>query len=454
MSDESSSTIRIVRPGDSDYDQSRNVWNARFNDRQPSEIMYCYSVKDVQTALKQVLDAQTPFRVRSGGHCYEGYSLSKEGAVIDVSNMNTVSVANGIATIGAGAKLQDVYKALGQTPIPGGTCPSVGITGLATGGGLGMLLRAEGLLSDKLVQVNVVIADGTEIAATADSDSELFWACRGGGGGNFGIVTSLQFQTVEVGDVTVFRYIFDISQLVQVMQAWQSWAPAQATELSCIVTLYVQDKQILIFGQYNGPEADARKCLDRFKPGVKPIQNPDILQQSSYYQAVLQIADWEGMVSSKPDPVRAIGATSFAYKALPKDGWQALSDQITIATNKGLTGAGPTLYPMQGAVTQIKPEDTAFPYRNALMLLCYQANWPDQSNDDSYKQWIQDTRNALLPYTSNDCYVNIPDRSLKDYMTAYYGTNATCLTKVKSKYDPGNVFQYKQGIPLAAPSTT
>src|SRR5215208_1119169 len=170
-------TERVVTPGDPDYDSARQVWNEIYT-ASPAEIVYCQGAQDVSVALRRALDKGTPFRVRCGGHSYEGYSTLDDGVVIDVTDMNQVSVSDDrkTAVIGAGGRLIDIYSALSAegVAIPGGTCPPVGISGLTLGGGLGMLVRAEGMLIDSLLSLEMVDARGRVLTAGKDNNPDLF----------------------------------------------------------------------------------------------------------------------------------------------------------------------------------------------------------------------------------------------------------------------------------------
>src|SRR5215471_6789135 len=188
---------RVITPGEPGYSDACEVWNARF-DGHPKQVIFCQNSHEVSTALRQARAQNTPFRVRCGGHSYEGFSMAgEEGVVIDISEMNTISVNSDrtVAVLGGGGNLGDIYAKLFQVgiTIPGGTCPEVGVSGLVQGGGLGMLVRSRGLLLDSLLELEMVDAGGRILTVGPSSHPDLYWACRGGGGGNFGIVTALKF---------------------------------------------------------------------------------------------------------------------------------------------------------------------------------------------------------------------------------------------------------------------
>src|SRR5215208_3132519 len=223
----------VVLPESPGYDSARKPTIARFHDARPQAIVLCETAEDVSGAILFARRSGLETASRSGGHCFAGRS-STGGVVLDVSPMRSVSVSGGVATVGAGARLGDVYDSLDEhgLTIPAGCGPSVGIAGLTLGGGLGILGRKHGLTSDHLLGAQVVLADGRVVECDEHQDEELFWALRGAGGGNFGVVTSLVFNTVTVPSATVFHFLWPHTHAVALIHAWQSWAPAAPDELA------------------------------------------------------------------------------------------------------------------------------------------------------------------------------------------------------------------------------
>ena len=223
----------VVIQGSPGYDQARKPAIARFHDARPQAVVFCATAGDVAEALAVARRFGLPAVPRSGGHCFAGRS-SGPGMVIDVTPMRSVSVADGVATIGAGARLGDVYDALaGQgLTIPAGCGPGVGIAGLTLGGGLGILGRTHGLTCDSLLAARVVLADGQAAACDDGHARDLFWALRGAGHGTFGVVTSLDFRTVPEPATTAFHLTWPYDHAERVIRAWQEWAPAAPGELA------------------------------------------------------------------------------------------------------------------------------------------------------------------------------------------------------------------------------
>lgn len=223
----------LLRPGDRDFTAARKLFNPRFDVVRPAAVAYCAGPGDIAECLSFARRNGIPVAVRSGGHSYAGWSSGKGRLVIDVQKMAAVQASGRRATVGAGAKLIDVYAGLAarKRTIPAGSCPTVGISGLTLGGGIGAVARAYGLTCDSLTGAAVVTADGKLREATEDSDADLFWALRGGGGGNFGVVTSLDFRTQVAPTCQTFFLSWPWSRAAAVVREWQRWAPAAPEEI-------------------------------------------------------------------------------------------------------------------------------------------------------------------------------------------------------------------------------
>jgi FAD/FMN-containing dehydrogenase len=223
----------VAVPGSPAFDRLPRPFNARYHDPLPRAVVLCAAPADVVETLAFLAAHGLEPAIRSGGHCLAGHS-STGGVVVDVSAMRAVSIDGALATVGAGARLGAVYDTLaadGRT-IPGGSCPPVGIAGLTLGGGLGILGRSYGVTSDRLVAAEVVLADGRVVVCDEDRDSDLFWALRGAGAGNFGVVTSLVFRTVPAPDVTNVHLSWPFSDVAAVIGGWQAWAPFGPDEVA------------------------------------------------------------------------------------------------------------------------------------------------------------------------------------------------------------------------------
>src|SRR5262249_33704164 len=219
-----------------DFERQPKPYNARFDHLLPQAAALCKTTEDVARTVAFIRRRGLESATRCGGHCFGGRSWAP-GIVIDVSLMRFISGSDGIATIGAGARLGEVYGSLlvhGMT-IPGGTCPSVGIAGLTLGGGFGMLGRKHALASDNLAGCRIVLADDQSLDCEEHHESDLSWALRGAGTGHFGVVTELRFRTVPVTSVvTTFNLFWPFSQAGRVVEAWLGWAGRAPDDLNDI----------------------------------------------------------------------------------------------------------------------------------------------------------------------------------------------------------------------------
>ncbi|WP_088067343.1 FAD-binding oxidoreductase [Gottfriedia luciferensis] len=437
-------TGRIVTPNDAEYVQARTN-NTLNNPKFPKIIVFCQKVRDVLNALNWVKENNMPFRVRSGRHSYENFSLVNGGLIIDVSEMNKVTVDREemTAKIEAGANLGKVYNDLwekGMT-IPGGTESSVGLVGLTLGGGIGMLTRLYGLTCDNLLEVEIVIANGHGeaklIKANKTQNSDLFWACCGGGGGNFGIVTSLKFNVHPISTVSIFSIIWEWKDLEDAFDAWQYWAIRTDDRLTSEIELKSKEaNQIIAQGEFVGPVSKLKELIRPLTETGSPIKV--MVKQVPYIEAVHFFDEASGNI-----PAYKKRSGSFLYDPLPKNAILIMKRFLENAPNVRSSIWHQSL---GGAVSKLKPNETAFFYRNAKIAQEYLSDWRIPEEEGKSIRWIEELRNALTRYTTGD-YVNWPDRFIRDWPTAYYGGNLNRLRAVKREYDPLNLFKFPQSIP-------
>lgn len=264
-------TGRIVTPDDPGYEQARTNNNLN-NPKYPRVIVFCQDTKDVINALNWARENNEPFRIRSGRHSYENYSLLNKGLVIDISDMNDIqlNLQEMTVKIEAGANLGSVYRVLGEqgVTIPAGTESSVGVVGLTLGGGIGMLSRPFGLTCDNLIEIEMVGVSGHEgatvIQANRQKNSDLLWAScgGGGGGGNFGIVTALTFKLHPINDVAIFSITWGWEDFERAFDAWQKWAPYTDERLTSQIELKSKEiGEIVAQGEFVGSASELKKLL-------------------------------------------------------------------------------------------------------------------------------------------------------------------------------------------------
>ena len=267
----------VVTSADGAYDSARRLYSPRYDGVRPGAIVFCETAQDVWRTVRWSRRHSIRVVARSGGHSYAGYSTCK-GVVVDVTRMSgiTVNHAAGTATIGAGARLVDVDQALFQegVMIPAGSCPSVGIAGLTLGGGHGFSGRKYGLTCDNVRSLIIVTASGQALLASQTQHPDLYWACRGGGAGQFGIVTSFVFNTHPASDVVTYRATWNWSDAAAVVAAWQAWAPTAPDDLFSMCDLIATDGPggpiVASNGQYFGSEAGLQSLLQPLVNAAAP----------------------------------------------------------------------------------------------------------------------------------------------------------------------------------------
>ncbi len=480
---------QLVLPPDAAWSTAIELFNTRFSSIVPGAVAFCATPADVAASIAFARANGLPLRARNGRHSYGGYSTC-DGLVIDVTEMDAVAVSTDAttATIGAGAVLIDIYVALAArgVTIPGGTCPSVGITGLTLGGGHGEVSRAFGLTSDALVALEIVLADGRIVTASEQTEPDLFWACRGGGGGNFGIVTSMTFATSPIGDVTLFSVDWAWADAVPAMVAWQEWVLGLPDEVFTGIALLTQpggpsaSPYIGASGTFLGTPTEWSAIVAPLVAAVTPTATN--VEQKTYLEAIDIHAGCATITEQECHPtywnppgqlVQNTWAATSAYvgEAAPLsaaavqvivdfvDGRQGDPLQPTDATSFGTGGVGFDSY--GGAINRVASDATAFVHRDALALGQYLAYWQVDSPAAlvaSNEAWLRALTDAMAPYSNGQAYQNYIDPGLDGWLQAYYGANLPRLREIKLQVDPENVFSFAQSIPPAepppSPSTT
>src|SRR5262249_7938295 len=433
----------VVQRGAPGYDAARVLYDTRFDGVKPQAIAYCESLADVQRTVRWAHRHGVRILPRSGGHSYGGYSTTS-GVIVDVSRLHAISVtADGRAAVGAGAHLLDVYTALAARGrmIPGGTCPTVGIAGLTQGGGIGLSGRKFGLTCDSLVEATVVLADGSVAVANAHQHQDLFWALRGGGGGNFGIITRFVFRTHPASAVTTYSLEWRWSDAKKVVQAWQQLAPQAPDELASVLNVSAAaggGASITSAGQFFGSEMSLRSLLAALANTGSPTRYTTTPR--TFLGAVHYFAGGGG------------GRSTFAAKSsicnatLAAAGIDELLNQIESKRTSG-TGSGIVLLDSWGgAINRVGKAKTAFVHRDALFSLQYLAYWNAGAAAAPNVAWLRRCHAAMRPYVSAFAYQNYIDPDLSTWPRAYYGSNLPRLRQVKRRYDPHNVFHFKQSV--------
>jgi FAD/FMN-containing dehydrogenase len=432
-------------PDSPDYERARKPPIVRFQDVRPEAIVLCRNPDDVVETIAVARLTGLETAIRSGGHCFAGRS-SARGIVIDVSPMRSVSVDRGIATVGAGTTLGEVYDALNEhgRTIAAGCGPSVGIAGLVLGGGLGILGRRHGLTSDRLVGAEVVLADGRVVECDAQRDEDLFWALRGAGAGSFGVVTRLELRTLPSPTATSFHVAWPAADAAAVIDAWQDWAPESPDEIAASLLVVAPGDPALppavtVFGAMLGTAADAAELLGALVACSGATPASSALTQMSYPETKRYLSehgpgdDLEGALYSRSE---------FFRRPLPAATIAALVDQLV---RDRLPGQSRELdfTPWGGAYNRVREDATAFPHRSERFLLKHavvvEPGGP--AAERAARGWLARSWELVHPYGSGGVYPNFPDPDLDDPGRAYYGANYDRLVRVKASYDPAGFFR-------------
>jgi FAD/FMN-containing dehydrogenase len=443
----------VITPADAGYDAARAVWNGMI-DKRPALIVRCSGVADVMAAVEFACSQDLELAVRGGGHSLPGFSTSDGGIVVDLSPMKGIQVdPERLRVVAQGGvtwkELDHETQAFGLA-VTGGLISSTGIAGFTLGGGIGWLMRKYGLSADNLVAADMVTADGRLVHASEAENAELFWGLRGGGG-NFGVVTSFEFQLHRVGPTVLAGPIFfPGEQAAQILRGYRSYTAQLPDEMTTLVNLTtappapflpesVHGKKIVaVVGVYAGAPDAGRELADGLRALGTPIV--DLLGPMPYttMQTLL-------------DPLWAAGVRNF-FKA----GYTpALADDTIDALVRAHQS---TISPMSeihvqhvgGAIARVAEDATAFGERAAPYLINIIARWADGSTDAAQIGWASDLYSAIEPATTGGSYVNFmsvgDDRVAATYGEAKYER----LARLKETWDPSNLFRLNQNIQPAA----
>lgn len=434
---------RALRAGDHGYDQAREVWNGMI-DRRPPMIVQCASVDDVIAALAFARSHDLPLTVRGAGHSIAGKSTTEEGMVIDLGRMKgvEVDVDARVARVAPGAVGADLDAAaqVHGLATTGGTYSTTGVIGLTLGGGMGFLARRYGLAVDNLLSADVVLADGSQVHASETEHPDLFWALRGGGG-NFGIVTSIELRLHEVGPQIAVAQVFypwDVAgDVFRMYRDFVSDAPDEVGGYALAVNVppipefpqasHGSTAVALVFS-HSGPADEGERVLRPLTEFATPLFS--VLVPMDY--AVLQ----QSFDAPVPAHQRYYWKSSY-LTGIPDEAIDAF-----VAHADPLPGPYTSAYfeTMGGAIARVDPAATAFPHRNAPFNVAMSPGWADAAADDTCVAWARDFADAMSPWATGGIYANYADRDDAHRLRASYGPNLERLAEIKARYDRDEVF--------------
>ena len=462
----------LVQPSNPRYAIDRLLYNSKFVDLHPRAIAYCATPDDVARCLDFTATHDLTLAARSGGHSYGGYSNS-DGLVIDVSRMNaiTVDTTANVARVGAGAKLIDVYNVIGNAGrlLPGGSCPTVGIAGLALGGGIGVFGRKYGLTTDNVRAVTIVTADARVLQADAHTNTDLWWASRGGGGGNFGVVTSFEFDVHPMPEVTLFTLQYPWSAASTMVSAWGQWIATAPDELWSNCQLLSQGTYGYlpqIAGVFCGSPGELASVLAPLRSMIATAPTYSFSGSSAYLSAMEIEAGCSGLSIAAchlttQNPAGRLSREAYSAKSSYVNG--PISDASAVAyvaavenlhAHAPTVGGGLAFDAYGGAINRVASDATAFVHRDKLACIQATYSWSSYTSPSviaagaRWLQWLG--TNVFDPSTG--AYQNYIDPTLANWPKAYYGSNLARLAAIKTKYDPDRRFSFAQSIPGTAHS--
>ena len=432
----------LIQPSDARYEEARKVFNGMI-DRRPALIVRCAAVADVIAAVKLARETNTVVAVRGGGHGVAGNAVCDDGLVIDLSAMKRVRVNPGNRTARAegGTTWGDFDRetqAFGLATT-GGIVPSTGIAGLTLGGGIGYLNRKHGLACDNLLSAEVVTADGRLLRASTEENTDLFWGLRGGGG-NFGVVTSLEYQTHPVGPVLAGEVIYPLDQAKEVLRFYRDWSAAAPDEVRADATLLSGPE---------GPALDVILCycgaIEEGEKVLRPMRSCGSPLTDSV--APVPYATVQNLLTEIFQPGRLHYWKAGFVQALSDEAIEALVDFF--AANVPGFFAAIAIEHLGGAVSRVGPQDTAFGHRDAQHSLLVLRMWPDPADSEKNIDWARRCYRTAEPFLKAGVYVNYLGDEGEARVRAAYGVNYERLRAIKNKYDPTNFFRLNQNIKSA-----
>jgi FAD/FMN-containing dehydrogenase len=434
---------RLLLPADAGYDDVRTVWN-RMIDRRPAMIARCARADDVVAAVQFARDHDLLLSVRAGGHNVAGSAVCDRGLMIDLSPMKAIRVDPGrrLASVEAGLTWKEFDTAT-QTyglATTGGIISSTGVAGLTLGGGHGWLMRKHGLACDNIVAVELVTADGRRLRASHAEHADLFWGVRGGGG-NFGIVTSFEFQLHPIRTVLGGMLLFPLTRGREVLDIYRQQAVVAPDELTCGALITVWHDAIPVIAVtlcYCGAPERGERLVEPFRKLGSPIL--DTVRSLPY-------AELQTMFDATNPPGR------WYYKTGYLDGDRMQSSRFVevILDHCDFPSPSPLsrifIEHLGGAMGRVAPEATAFVHRRAPFDLIVIAGGFRPEDTERNVEWARATSAAMGPFMSGGAYVNYLDADAgADAVRAAYGPAYERLIALKEKYDPENIFRLNQNI--------
>ena len=467
---------KLIFKGDAEYDQARQIFNPIFN-AYPGVIVQCLTEMDVALALKLGKIVPFGFCLRSGGHSTAGYSTTN-GVLIDVSRLDQISypATGDYVTVGTGVQFGKLYQDLGPRSlnVPGGECPDVCIGGFTQGGGYGFTSGMYGMNCDNVIAFRVMLADGSIVRADAQTNSDLYWAMRGGTGGNFGILLTVDLKVRTIGDMVGFAYAWPLDTAADIANAAAAMAYLQ-TDFSgpSATSLHYTIQTSLCFQNYIDPIVPPPPADTPLKPYfmIRGMSDQDVATVQNTMATLAQmpgcITQWVKQDTFKnlneallnyPQGMPVLNqmpfedkSSSYVARNLSSTEWGELFTLFAGAPNNMAYGYG-ELY--SGAITSVGTYDTAFIHRDVSLNMVMDVYWLLNADREKCETFLRDWNTALEPLSNGESYQNYPRAADPGYIEKFWGAAYPVLQAVKAKYDPDNAFTFPQQIWASPAGTT
>lgn len=436
----------VITRDDFEYEESRLSWN-RSIQKYPLAFVYCTKKEDIIHAINWAKENEVEIRIRSGCHNYEGYSTGNDVLIIDVSKMNNIHIdeKENKVTIDAGVRNRELYEATGNLgyPFPGGGCPTVGVVGFTLGGGWGYSSRLFGLACDSLVELELIDYEGNIIIANERENKDLFWACRGGGGGNFGVVTSMTFNLpdkIKMATLISIEYTdIDFEENVDLIDTLQDTYKTLDRRMNLKTGIYNSKEKgrgVRITGLFYGDKEEANTIL-------KPLRN--VCSRINFDLDYITVLEANRRIQdSHPDYEKYKSTGRFVCKDYTRDEIRELIKLIEVRA-EGSVYAALSFYGLGGTVRDLDKDTTAFYYRDANFIMGLQSVWEDDRFAPINREWVKNQFKDMKDMTTGS-FINFPIAELPNYEVEYYGSHIGKLKEIRGKYDPEGVFEFPQGI--------
>lgn len=438
----------VIAPEHEGYEQARKVYNAMI-DRRPSVVVRPVNVGDVMAAVNFARENRLDLAIRGGSHSVPGFGTCDGGVVIDLCRMRSVRVdpAKQTARAEGGATWGDFNAATHAFGLAttGGIISTTGVAGLTLGGGIGYLARGFGLSCDNLVSADVVTADGRFLIASEKENEDLFWALRGGGG-NFGVVTALEFRVHPVKDIYGGPMFFELKHARDILTFFRDYIADAPEEMGAFPLFqiapplpFIPEKRhgepfIAMVACWAGPIDKGEKALKPFHD-VAPVMAEHVGPMP--YPALNSAFD--GLV---PPGLQHYWKANFV-KELTDD---AIAAHLLHGPKVPVVNSTMHIYPINGACHRVKADETAFAYRDANFATVIAGMWPDPSQNVANTKWVREYYDATAPHSEEGGYINFMSEDDQSRIKANYKGNYQRLVAVKRKYDPNNLFHVNQNI--------